>query len=169
MTGGESGQNDTRQDQRRQEYRRQDISKPLDTYPLAKPEDMPTPPPPGAPGEPVVAAAKVPANAPANAPVRTAEVAVLEFLDPDKLRDERKLEHPFRLGGTDIMAITARALSVIEVGEIATSNGVTDYYPYFAAMTGLPAAVLRAMPASDGGMVLEMCSRFLPRWLTADA
>jgi Phage tail assembly chaperone proteins, E, or 41 or 14 len=134
-----------------------DLSKPIGDYPLARPEDLPAPPSPGAPGEPAGTARR-----------SAAEVAVLEFLDPDKLRRTVTLDHPFRFDGAEVREVTVRALSVLEVGTIAgEARADEDLYRYFAAMTGLPAAVLRAMPADDGGRVLEACDPFLPRFLTA--
>jgi hypothetical protein len=135
------------------------LSKPIESYPLAKPEDLPVPPPPGAPGEPVAPTAPVAAASPA-------ETAVLEFLNPDKLKKVITLEHPFRWDGREFAEIEVRCLSVAEVGKVAGSAGAaSDLYPYFAAMCGLPAAVLRALPSDDGGRLLEACAPFLPRFL----
>jgi Phage tail assembly chaperone proteins, E, or 41 or 14 len=132
------------------------LSKPIENYPHVKPEDMPTPPPIDPPGSAFVAPAKA-------TPV---EVAVLEFIDPTKLTRTITLDHPFRHEGVEINTVTVRALSVAEVGRVTTeASGDTDLYRYFAAMTNLPAAVLRAMPADDGGRVLEACDFFMPRFM----
>jgi hypothetical protein len=137
------------------------LSKPIESYPLASAEQLPSPPPPGAPGEPTVAGG-------AGSKRPAADVAVLEFLDPDKLRRVVTLSNPFRWDGREVREIEIRALSVFQVGEVTVGlpEG-SDLYPYFAAMAGLPAAVLRAMPADDGGRLLEACDPFLPRFLTA--
>lgn|GEM_PF-2253713 len=135
-------------------------AKPIGEYPLADPADLPPLPPQGADGEPA-----------AVADIRSApEIAVLEFLNPETVRAEVPLQHPFRLEGQEVRVITVRRLAMAEIGRVAdrlVELGHFDRYEFYAAMTGLPAAVIRALPDDDGEALLEKLTPFLPRILDA--
>ena len=121
-------------------------------------------PPEGLPGEPVEAA---PAPAPTPRPARE-KMAVLRFLDPGAVSKIVPLKYPFAYvgeGGEEIVVreITVRRLAVAEVGsvlDVISASDKVDLYEFYAAMTGHPAAVLRAIPDDEG--VIEACGPFLP-------
>lgn len=115
-------------------------------------------PPEGLPGEPK-------AEAPPAKP--KAEIAALRFLDPDAVSKTIPLKYPFAYDGGDgeieVSEVTIRRLSVAEVAEIVNARrgeSDIDLFPFYAAMTGLPAAVLRAIP--DDEEVIAACVPFLP-------
>lgn len=124
-------------------------------YPRA---DLPELPPSGALGEPAPAAAK---------PVRPpAAIAALHFLDPDAVRTVVPLRFPFTLDGADVREVTIRRLAVGEVGRIVEGLGEDDpldLYDFYAAMTGLPASVLRGLLDDDGAEVADAARPLLPR------
>ncbi|MBX3545605.1 hypothetical protein [Chelatococcus sp.] len=131
--------------------------KPLESYPLAEIDEMPVVPD----VDPVATPA-----APAPEPT-LGEMAVLDFIDPAALSKSVPLRHAFRLDGETIGAIQVRRLAVAEVGQLAASiiqKGRYDVYDVYALMTGLPAAVVRALPDDDGDAVIDACSPFLPRF-----
>ncbi len=133
-------------------------SKPLDAYPVADLGDLPQPPSPGG------AAQAIPAQAPPPA-VPTAEAAALDFLDPQAISAEVVLRFPFRLEGAEVRAVPVRRLSGAEVGRIATTHGEgVELFDFYAAMTGLPKAVLRGLIDDDLDDVLEAARPFLCRF-----
>ncbi|MCX5512293.1 hypothetical protein C3941_09500 [Kaistia algarum] len=107
------------------------------------------------------------AGGPAGPIVPAAHVAVLDFLDPERLAVDIPLDHPFRLGGSEIRSVHVRRPLTAEVGEWNTrvQAGTADTYDLYAIMTGLPAPVLRGMVADDGALVNKAAFDFLPRWL----
>ena len=110
-------------------------------------------PPAGAPGE---------ATAQAVVPAKPAARAALKFLSPGNMSATHTLAHPFELDGANIAVVTIRRLTLGEVGEII-SQGSIELYDFYAAMTGLPVAVLRGLEGDDGQELLEACDPFLPR------
>lgn len=136
------------------------LPKPLASLPDA---ELPTLPPADAPGEDL---------APADvSPVRSRpQVAVLRFLDPASLERRITLRFPFEWEGREVRAIVVRRLVVAEVGEIMGAydeDEPVDLYDFLAAMTGLPAPVLRGMQADDGEEVLTAGRPLLPRYIDA--
>lgn len=99
-------------------------------------------------------------------PAEKPEVAALDFLSDAGTREaDIPLDHPFSLDGRDIRTIKVRKLTVIEVAEVSSRAGKTgfDLYDIYAAMTGLPAAVLRGLLDDDGEAVIGKAYDFLPR------
>lgn len=134
-------------------------TKPIGSYPDA---NMPPPPPIGAPGE----EAPEPKSEVAPASAAPAERAVLQFLDPAALTVDVPLDFPFRYDGRDVRSIILRRLCVAEVGALMAKfgeDGRFDVFDFFAAMSDLPAAVLRGLIDSDGTEVLAKARPLLPR------
>jgi hypothetical protein len=104
------------------------------------------------------AAKPEPGAAPADRPVEK-----LEFLDAVNL--VIPLKFPFRWQGKKVDAITVRRLTVGELGDLIDSipEPRPDNFDIYAAMTGLPAKVLRGLIDQDGEQVTEACYDFLPR------
>lgn len=134
-------------------------STPLPANAFASPPRKPFMPPPGLPGEPV--------DAPAREKPK-AERAALRFLEPDTVMKSVPLKYPFAYEGADgeieVREVAIRRLAVVDVAEIfnaARNRDDIDLFPFYAAMTGLPAAVLRAMP--DDEEVIAACVPFLPQ------
>jgi hypothetical protein len=99
-------------------------------------------------------------------PAEKPEVAALDFLSDAGTREVAiTLDHPFRFDGRDIRTIKVRKLTVVEVAEVSGRAGRTgfDIYEIYAAMTGLPAAVLRGLLDDDGEAVIGKAYDFLPR------
>lgn len=94
------------------------------------------------------------------------EVATLEFVGDDLPEATFPLRHPFRWEGQRYDAITVRMLTTAEVGRIvgqASRSGKTpDRWDIYAAMTGLPTKVLRALPSVDGDPIVDKAFDFLP-------
>lgn len=91
-------------------------------------------------------------------------VAVLDFLDARQA--ETPFVHPFRWNGAEVRSFTARRLLMAEVGQLVeTARGGEDFDPieFYAAMTGLPAPVIRGLDADDGALLVDTCYPFLPR------
>lgn len=121
------------------------------------PGEAPPLPPVGLEGEPAA-----PAPRPPRKPV---EVATLTFLDPDAISTNVPLRYPFAWDGAEIRSVTVRRLSAAEVGMISGDLGEGDtieLYAFYAAMTGLPAEVLRGMIDDDNIAVTEVALPFLP-------
>lgn len=130
------------------------LSKPLEDYPKADLSDVTLPP--DAPEEP-----KAPKAAPRPAP----EFAVLEFLDPSAVSKRVPIDFPFKWDGQNVTAVTVRRLSLAEVAvtmEACQAADDGDLTPFYAAMIGLPAPVLRGMIEQDGQKVVDACTPFLP-------
>ncbi len=126
------------------------------------PIKQPINPPPGLPGEPVPAAETTPGKKPDRP-----KMAVLRFLQPEAVTKTYQVKFPFAFPGDDgaeieVTEITVRRLSVAEVGAIIAGKSAEnfDLFDFYAAMTDLPAEVLRAMPADEE--VVEVCRPFLP-------
>jgi len=108
-------------------------------------------------------------QAPAKAPAPAAAAkralpppATLAFL-PGRSIDVI-LECPFEWGGRVVEAVEVRRLTVAEVGEVVEQHGDTAVlYDFYAAMTGLPVAVLRGLVDDDYQAVAEAAFGFLPR------
>ncbi|CAA0128927.1 Uncharacterised protein [Starkeya nomas] len=133
-----------------------------------EPTLTPVRPPPGSPNDPnrTGGADASPAEAESR-PIAAAAVGDFAFVDPDKRETVVPLEHPFTLDGVRYDAIRVRRLTTAEVSAVI-GNGARniDLFDAYAAMTGLPAAVLRQrMDGEDGLAVTGACSRFLPRLL----
>jgi len=114
-------------------------------------------------GEGAAAGAEAPPKAPEKAP----EVATLDFVG-DRPEVTVPLRYPFRLDGRPVEAVTVRELQTWEVGAIARSippAEAGDLFHFYAAMTGLPAPVLRALPGTDGERVTGAAWAFLPRMI----
>lgn len=130
---------------------------------LHPPIKQPVNPPPGLPGEP-----QEPAPAAAPSPKATREkMAVLRFLDPAAVSKTVPLKFPFVYTAEDggeivVVEVIVRRLAVAEVGAIVIGKDPSnfDLFEFYAAMTGLPAEVLRAMPADEE--VVDECRPFLP-------
>ena len=127
---------------------------------FAPPVKQPINPPPGLPGEPAEAAPVAPKKP-------AVEMAVLRFLNPEALSKTVALKYPFAFDGEDgereVHEVIVRRLAVAEVGAIVLGKSfdALDLYDFYAAMTGLPAPVLRAMPDDEG--VIDACLPFLPQ------
>ncbi|MCJ2054270.1 hypothetical protein [Methylobacterium sp. J-070] len=139
-------------------------SKPIESYPPADLGNLPQPPapPPGAtqaaPGQ-----APAPARTPARAEV---EAAVLDFLDPAAVSAGVPLRFGFTWEGRPVTEIPIRRLSGAEVGRIAVARGeAVELYDYYAAMAGLPKAVLRGLIDDDLEAFEETARPFLPRFM----
>ncbi|WP_296579594.1 hypothetical protein [Xanthobacter sp.] len=133
-------------------------TKPLDQYPLVSPEERP-PVPPEQPGEPAAAA-------PAAAQEKPAEprpAAALVF--QERATKVVTLSFPFTWEGRLVSAVTVRRLITAEVATLTAGGTPPDAFEAYAAMTGLPATVLRGMDADDGLAVTEAAFDFLPRLL----
>lgn len=95
-----------------------------------------------------------------------AEVATLEFVGDDLPEQTFPLKYPFRWQGERIDAITVRQLRTGQMGDVyrrvsAEKRGA-ELYDFYAEMCGLPAAVLRALPAVDGEPIIDKAWDFLP-------
>ncbi len=138
--------------------------KPLESYPEA---ELPPLPPEGARGE-APAAAVAPAAAPA--PIARPAVARLDFLDPAAITAEVAFAYPFRLDDREVRGCTIRRLTTAEVGAVIEDipeGEAYDLYAFVAAMTDLPAPVLRGLIDDDGAEVLAKARPFLPRAVAA--
>lgn len=135
-------------------------NKPIDAYPVADLGDLPIPPmPPEAPAGTAPAPA-VPAPA-----ADLAEAAVLTFLDPAAVRATVPLQFPFKLPDRVVRTIEVRRLNGAEVGRIANERGeAVELYDFYAAMSGLPKAVLRGLIDDDLEAFLEKARPFLCRF-----
>lgn len=119
-------------------------------------------PPEGAEGETAAEAAK---------PAAAEDVAVIEFLDPAARAKEIPLDFPFVWEGREVTRLVARRLTlgeVLRVSETAPkdADGGIALVHFYAAMIGLPAAVIRALDSDDSQRVQEGCFPFLPRSIT---
>lgn len=105
---------------------------------------------------------EAPAPAIVKRPAR--EIAELEFTGK-KPFVVVPLEYEFPFGGRTISEITVRRLSIGEVGNLIDSLPADriDNFDVYAAMTGLPAAILRGLVDVDGERVTEACYDFLHR------
>ncbi|MCO5083093.1 MAG: hypothetical protein M9955_15740 [Rhizobiaceae bacterium] len=92
------------------------------------------------------------------------EIAQLEFVGRKPI-ETVPLEYPFLLAGETISEIRVRRLPIGEVGDLIDSlpAGRIDNFEIYAAMTGLPAPVLRGLVDVDGEKVTGVCWDFLPR------
>lgn len=94
------------------------------------------------------------------------EVATLTFVGDRLPFDDVQLTYPFLWEGERVDVIRVRQITTAEMGErlsaIDARGGAYDVYDVYAVMTGLPAAVLRALPAADGDRVTLRCYDFLP-------
>ncbi len=100
------------------------------------------------------------------------DVAVLDFLDAQSQQTTVVLDHPFRWSGREVREVTVKMPSfsdVVRVYETAKKDdeGKVALIEFYAAMSGLPASVLRAMPFDDSEKVTAACIPFLPRDLRA--
>ena len=98
------------------------------------------------------------------------DVAVLNFLDP--VESIVSLDYPFSWNGVEIREVTVKMPSFADVIRVYESSKKDDdgrvaLIEFYAAMTGLPASVLRAMPFDDSEKVTAACIPFLPRDLRA--
>lgn len=92
--------------------------------------------------------------------------AVLEFEEPESMVKEEPLKHPFRWKGEWLRKISIRRLTFAEAMRVTVDaqkagREITNI-DLFAAMTGLPAQVIRGMEAGDGDRVTNACLPFLP-------
>lgn len=96
------------------------------------------------------------------------EVATLRFVGERRPFERIVLDYPFELDGARIEAVNVRQLRTLEMGGIVRDmqgSGTLDLYEVYSAMTGLPAPVLRALPAIDGEKVTGAAYDFLPQLL----
>jgi len=112
-----------------------------------------------------------PATPPPAAPAAVEAVAAIEFLAPEDQPREIVFAHPFRFEGREIRGATARHMTLAEVIRVFESaprdeSGATTMVHFYAAMTGLPAPVIRALAASDHEALVDACFPFLPRAIT---
>ena len=106
-------------------------------------------------------------QSPANVePEVVLEVATLDFFGDDLPTWTHRLKYPFRWEGVAHTEIVVRQLTTAEVGDVYRKARVADRMPelmeVYAVMTGLPAKVLRALPAVDGDPVTKAAYDFLP-------
>lgn len=117
----------------------------LTNAPLLEPGDVPLPP-----------------ESPEEVRAREeAKVVELDFLDPAAISKTFPLEFPFRHEGREVREIVVRRLSVAEIGAVFRATDAPELYDFYAAMTGLPKQVLKALRDED--VIFEGCSPFLPR------
>ena len=93
------------------------------------------------------------------------EVVTLEFVGDDLPEATFTLRFPFRWQGERVNSITVRQLTTAQVGKIMTAtpaNKAPELMDLYAAMTGLPAKVLRAIPATDMSPIIDKAYDFLP-------
>lgn len=122
-------------------------------------------PPEGAPGE------ENPASGRAGPAAAPDDVAAIEFLDPAARAREIAFAFPFVCDGREVRGVTARRMTgaeVMRVSETAPKDaeGGVALLHFYAAMTGLPAGVIRALDADDHQALHEGCYPFLPRSIT---
>lgn len=117
-------------------------------------------PPEGAEGEAQGASGRAGA-------VRAPEEAILEFENPEAMIKVEPLNHPFRHKGDWLREVTIRRMTFAQAmrasQEAQAAGRELTNVDLFAAMTGLPAGVIRGMEASDGERVTDACLDFLPR------
>lgn len=112
----------------------------------------------------------VPASVPtaepqANKAAARPEVAKLNFVSRDVER-MIPLEFPFEDEQLGLVEhITVRRLTVGDLGGILDGRdpNAADNFDIYAAMTGIPAPILRGLIAVDGEEVSQVCYDFLPR------
>ncbi|RLQ88925.1 phage tail assembly protein [Notoacmeibacter ruber] len=92
-----------------------------------------------------------------------AEIAELDFLEEPSVTVT--LRYPFRFDGREVRTVTIRPLSVAETGGVIQANRDASVHDFYAVMTGLPAAVIRALPGEDGEAVTGAAFDFLPRFM----
>lgn len=97
---------------------------------------------------------------------RQVEVATLDFCGDALPWQAFPLTYPFRWQGERVDTVTVRQLTTAQMGQIvgrfsATGRG-PDLMDIYAEMCGLPVAVLRALPATDGDPILDKAWDFLP-------
>lgn len=99
------------------------------------------------------------------------EAVTLEFCGDELPERTFPLRFPFKWEGVRHDAVTVRQLSVAEVGRLVSRQGGRSiaHMDIYAEMTGLPAKVLRALPAADGDPIIEGCFDFLPPFFRAPA
>ena len=94
------------------------------------------------------------------------EAVTLDFVGDEPPHRTFQLRYPFRLEGRRIDSVTVRQLTTAEMGRIAgdmaRAGRTSELYEIYAAMTGLPARVLRLLPAVDGGPIVDQAFDFLP-------
>ena len=94
------------------------------------------------------------------------EPVTLDFVGDDLPERRIPQKYPFRWKGELYETITVRQLTVAQVGRIeqqwAASGTAPQFYDIYAEMTGLPAKVLRALPAPNGQPVVAAAFDFLP-------
>ncbi|MGF3028026.1 hypothetical protein ACQVP2_35200 [Methylobacterium aquaticum] len=95
-----------------------------------------------------------------------AEVATLDFVGDAPPERTFTLTYPFRWNGVRYDAITVRALRTGSLGDVyaeaARAGRRVELMDLYGAMCGLPAAVLRALPAVDGDPIIDQAWDFLP-------
>ncbi len=98
------------------------------------------------------------------APVKAS--ASLVFTGGKTWSKDVPLDFPFEWDGREVTSITVRRLTTAEMGDVVGRAGSNfDQWDVFAAMTGLPADVLRGLEAGDGDAVTGVAWDFLPRSL----
>lgn len=97
------------------------------------------------------------------------EVATLDFFGDELPTWTHSLKYPFRWEGVPHTEIVVRQLNAMEIGNVyqqaRAANRLPDLMEVYAVMTGLPAKVLRALPAVDGEPVVNKAFDFLPQLL----
>lgn len=94
------------------------------------------------------------------------EVADLDYVDGGPER-RVSIRNSFRHDGAIVSEVRVLALTPADLAEILTKVENADVYDFYAAMTGLPASVIRGMRGRDGEDVTEACYDFLPRFMRA--
>lgn len=137
-------------------------TRPIESYPKADLGNLPQPPAPAPAAAPAAPGA-------AEAPPRAeAEAAVLDFLDPAAVSASVPLRFGFTWEGRPVTEIPVRRLSGAEVGRIAVAYGeAVELYDYYAAMAGLPKAVLRGLIDDDLEAFERQARPFLPLFMRA--
>lgn len=106
------------------------------------------------------------AEGPQHSPAKGKETARLAFAGGAVWSKDVPLAFPFEWEGRVVDKITVRRLTTAEMGDVVARSGQDfDQFDVFAAMTGLPAAVLRGLEAGDGDEVTGVAWDFLPRAL----
>lgn len=98
-----------------------------------------------------------------------ADVAVLDFCGSELPHKDFPLKYPFNWEGRRVDSITVAQLTTQQLGDVvrgATREGRSpELMEVYGVMCGLPAAVLRALPSTDGDPITSCAFDFLPPML----
>ena len=100
------------------------------------------------------------------------ETVTLDFFGDELPEHTHRLRFPFRWEGRKVEEVKVRMLTTAELGRIVAqankAQRMPDRIELYAAMTGLPVKVLRAMPSVDGDPIIDKAFDFLPPLFRAE-